>query len=143
MAINNGWPNKIVDGYIACALWSESDDSGRLLDERFTAGDIPDGAAQAMRSECARFYDDNSADGFKFVVAVGAKFGRDGYVEFGHCFWLSRNGHGSGFFDRFMTSDGSAEEDAEVCERLQAAAAKTGERSMVICDDGSLYYYQG
>lgn len=56
----------------------------------------------------------------------------DGYgpAQLGHDLWLTRNGHGSGFWDRKL---------GEVGERLTVAAKAMGECDVYEGDDGKLY----
>lgn len=48
----------------------------------------------------------------------------------GHDFWLTRNGHGAGFWDRGM---------GEVGDRLSAKAEKWGTVDLYIGDDGQVW----
>jgi hypothetical protein len=89
-----------VDGYIECALWSSNDrtdDGGDdPLDRNYSAEDLSFETATAMVADCKAFVDANAAD---LAVAIEA-YGKDdspGYA--GHDFWLTRNGHGAGFWD--------------------------------------------
>ncbi len=50
-----------------------------------------------------------------------------GWMHVGHSLWLSRNGHGAGFFDGDIGG---------VSDRLQDAARSLGESSIYISDDG-------
>jgi hypothetical protein len=49
----------------------------------------------------------------------------------GHDFWLSRNRHGAGFWDRYLGAAGAM---------LHAAALHAGEVSLELGDDGFLYF---
>lgn len=55
----------------------------------------------------------------------------------GHDFWLSRNGHGSGFFDR--CDHNSPDTVCTACNELQADARGWGESDLYRGDDGKLY----
>jgi hypothetical protein len=48
----------------------------------------------------------------------------------GHNFWLTREGHGSGFWDEDMD---------EVGERLTELSEKFGEGGLYVGDDGKVY----
>ncbi len=65
--------------------------------------------------ECARFTDESEDNGLPFcetwereqviqclafLVYASAYLSDEVYSQAGHDFWLSRNGHGTGFFDR-------------------------------------------
>lgn len=85
-------------GYLECALWTTdpcpmpgewSARDGWSLDNI-----EPSALAQAV-SDCADFQTANRAD----LDAVTESFGADD-AQHGHDFWLTRNGHGAGFWDR-------------------------------------------
>lgn len=52
----------------------------------------------------------------------------------GHSFWLSRNGHGAGFFDWSHPAL-----LGEACSRLQDAARVYGTVDLYVGDDGKVY----
>lgn len=52
--------------------------------------------------------------------------------SFGIDFWLSRNGHGAGFFDRGLN---------DVGEKLQAAANTFGSSEVYAGDDSKIYFF--
>ena len=64
--------------------------------------------------------------------SVDYAVGENGYEQLGHDFWLSRNGHGAGFFDHSYDDD---EEKA-----LMDAAPKLGEIYIYINDNGKLSF---
>lgn len=90
------------DGYFECAEWLASgygpkyesdnslDDDDRAKLKGFTRAAVKEGKA-----DCRAFCDANAAD-IKMYCELS---GRD-MSSAGHDFWLSRNGHGAGFFDR-------------------------------------------
>lgn len=53
--------------------------------------------------------------------------------EIGHDLWLTRNGHGTGFWDRDMPE----------AQRLADLARTWGERSCYVGDDGLVYFEGG
>ena len=77
----------IVAGYLECAAWADAPEGSTA---RFTRE-----AMETARADCAAFVD---ACGPLAAEAIG----RDGYspARFGHDYWLSRCGHGTGFWDR-------------------------------------------
>lgn len=106
--------------YFETALWSSSDNSddsgGEQLDKNYDVGDIADETRWQMIADCADFQ---------------TRFGHlyDDSEQAGHDFWLSRNGHGTGFFDR----------DTEHADELQAAAESYGEFNLYVGDDGEIH----
>lgn len=77
--------------YIECALWStndESDESGGVpLDDNYTWEDIDPETLNKMVKDCQKFQADNQG-----IVPQSLAIA-------GHDFWLTRNGHGAGFWD--------------------------------------------
>lgn len=108
---------RFARAYIECALWSSVDANGEPLD----SGDyrLDDATLEALQSEAVAFYfahdDDLSADP----------------SQGGHDLWLTRNGHGAGFWDGGWPKC--------VGERLTAAAAAVGEINLYIGDDGAIH----
>lgn len=117
-------PDSFVDAYIACALWSSTDESdesgGNPLDDNYSEEDIAPSAREAMRADCDAFYAANAADLSRIADDSQA----------GHDFWLTRNGHGAGFWDRGNGALG---------ERLSKASKVFGEVNLYVGDDGKIY----
>jgi len=105
--------NKFLSGYIGCALWSttdcrEDDPDGNEpynLDDEFNS--VSDACKSAMLSDCEDFIKANEADLEAFKEATG----RDD-SDIGHDFWLTRSGHGAGFWDRGADELGDRLSDA-------------------------------
>lgn len=77
--------------YLECALWSSTDEKDRPLDDRFEVEDIAESALKSAREDCEAFQH-REAEALK---ACGANDEQNG-----HDFWLTRNRHGAGFWDR-------------------------------------------
>ena len=109
--------------YIEAALWSSTDnsrdDGGDPLDRNYSVNDISSELIVAMQNDCAKFQDDNAAtlDGLKIE-------------QCGHDFWLTRNRHGAGFWDRGLGLVG---------EELTRASHAFGECDLYVGDDGQIY----
>lgn len=98
---------KVTDSYLETAVWSSSDwddmddsDNPRPLDENYDANDFSDEARAAASRDCAEFLDalDNieiDEERTLFDCADEAQ----GLSRIGHDLWLTRNGHGAGFWD--------------------------------------------
>lgn len=127
-----------VNAYIACALWSSNDESsesgGKPLDANYSAEDLSEVARAEIASECWGFIALNVGD---IDAMPRAPDGDSNYGYAGHLFWLNRNGHGTGFWDRQATID------PEVCERLDASSKLAGERSIYAGWDDELHYTHG
>lgn len=113
----------VVAHYIACALWSSTDDNGDPLDGNFSADDLAPETPASLAAEVANF--------IAYVEEVGIVWGdRMSAEQFGHDFWLTRNGHGAGFWDRGL---------GELGDRLTDAAETFGSCDLYVGDDGRLY----
>ena len=77
----------IVNGYLECAEWADKPEGSAA---RFPA----DSQTRAAR-DCAAFVQACGPLAERALMARGYSATR-----FGHDFWLSRSGHGAGFFDR-------------------------------------------
>lgn len=107
-----------------CALWSSTDDLDVPLNEHYTLADLAPETVGKIKTDCAKFQADNSRD-----LCIGVSRNAE---QGGHDFWLTRNGHGCGFWD----GDYWAEDTGE---RLTEAAKKFKECELYIGDDGRLY----
>jgi hypothetical protein len=94
---------KFVEAYIECALWSSTDESG----ESFEGLELSDETREKMQADCDAFVEANTVDLENLDDA-----------QSGHDFWLTRNGHGAGFWDRGL---------GELGERLSKASKNFGE----------------
>lgn len=119
--------------YIATALWSSNDEStpsgGEPMDTNYSSDDLAPETVQTMRADCADFLfqarrqlrDDNcTRDTGSSVLEQAA-----------HDFWLTRNGHGAGFWDGDW-----AELAASILDQI---SRKAGEVDLYIADDGLVY----
>ncbi len=77
--------------YIECALWSSTDIDCDPLDDWATIDNIEPHTLADMKQDCQDFYNDMGPELEK---------ASDNYMQHGHDFWLTRNGHGAGFWDR-------------------------------------------
>lgn len=118
--------------YLETALWAETDDDGRPLDERHTLADFEPEAIAAAVADCAAFQAANAADiaGGRRMRRNDASMSTAGLA--GHDFWLTRNRHGAGFWDGDWP-DGAG-------ERLTNSAHSFGERNIYRGDDGRLRF---
>lgn len=105
--------------YIECALWSSTDDDGEPLDTNYSLHDIAPESLGVVVRECEAFqeqYWDNVASDLERA---------------GHDFWLTRNGHGAGFWDGdWPKTDGKI---------LTDASCEYGVCDLYIGDDGKLH----
>lgn len=85
-----------IDGYRACAIWTTLDEDGESCDHC----DLSNEAESELADDMIRFLHSLPRD---LVTAYPGEFS-----QFGHDFWLTRNGHGAGFWDRGHGSIGDA-----------------------------------
>ena len=117
---NDRQHDDFLSGYRDCAEWCGCV-VGNADNEHATPGSLDqpwsEEALDAMRSDCARFIEANRAD-----LAEASALGNL-WTSLGNDFFLSRNGHGAGYFDRGREP---------VWQRLQRAAKAEGEVNFTI-----------
>jgi hypothetical protein len=122
--------DSFTKAYIQAALWSSTDDAGLPLDSIYGPSDLAPETQAAIVKDCARFLVENEATIYSATCSRGS--GLFPQIErAGHDFWLTRNGHGAGFWD----GDWSEPEAAQ----LTAASKKFGEVDLYVGDDGLIY----
>lgn len=111
---------QFLQGYLECALWSSTDESrddgGDPLDDNYGPEDFSEEALEECRKDCAAFLSDNLADLEDIELS-----------QAGHDFWLTRNGHGAGFWDRGLGERG---------ERLSKACKPYGSVYLYVDEEG-------
>ena len=84
---------EFVLGYCECILWAEVDgETGEPLDTNATVDDFSPEAWEKIRADCKKFMEEQAV----FLEATE----ETDYGKHGHNFWLTRNHHGTGFWDR-------------------------------------------
>lgn len=123
--MDKAFKDAFFEGYVECALWSETDESdpsgGEPLDSNYGAEDIAPEAMAEMRKDCDDFCDENKD--------LLCESGLDP-AQAGHDFMLTRNGHGAGFWDRGL---------GDVGDDLSDAARVYGTQGLYVGDDGKIY----
>ena len=118
-----------TEAYLNCALWSMCDDSapqgGDPLDDNYSVDDISPDTLAAMEDDCRTFQRDNGED----ITSQEKQIGDEGQA--GHDFWLTRNGHGSGFWDGYWSQ--------EAGDRLTKACYVYGGFDLYVGDDGLIH----
>lgn len=113
--------DKFLDAYIECALWSSTkgDDVGTPLDDTYGVHDLAEETLADMREDCKQFQADNES----LLSDLDDS-------QAGHDFWLTRNHHGAGFWDRGLGEAGT---------KLTDAAHAWGSSDLYVGDDNKLY----
>jgi hypothetical protein len=88
--------------YIGAALWSSNASNGNPLDDYFDAYDLDADTRARMVSDCRDFQHEQRELLKKAYPLYREKLGMEYTPDerAGHDFWLTRNGHGAGFWDR-------------------------------------------
>ena len=113
------------DAYITAALWSSLDDEGEPLDRNYSEDDLDKETFNKMLVDASNFQNHN-ADLLERAYDVD---GQD-ETNAGHNFWLTRNGHGAGFWDGDYPETGDA---------LTEASKKFGEFDLYVGGDDLIY----
>ena len=117
--------NEFFNGYVECALWSSNDDRDKPLDANYSKSDIAKDSLREMKRDCVKFMRAEKKDLFDFKLEVGRQ-----WSSLGHDFWLTRNRHGAGFWDRG---------DGDAGSRLTDAAHDYGSSDLYVGDDGKIH----
>ncbi len=122
-----------VRHYLVTALWSsqdwdDQDDSGNPapMDDAHDTDDVAPETWEQAEADLVAFV---ALAGPADVAAYLDAFGGDAH-QLGHDLWLTRNGHGAGFWDRGL---------GELGDRLTAHAHSLGEVDLYVGDDGQIY----
>ena len=116
----------MLKGYVECALWSSTDDNERPLDDNYGPDDLASECLEEMRRDCRDFVDTCTEQGIDLTKVDGRPAD---YI--GHDFWLTRNRHGAGFWDRGL---------GELGDRLSDIAHAAGSADLYVGDDGKVYH---
>jgi hypothetical protein len=125
--------------YVGTALWSTNDESdetgGEPLERNYDISDIADETLESMLKDCAAFYFANMGhihcDGAPLANDLDGPIGARESSMAGHDFWLTRCGHGAGFWD------GDWPEPAATA--LNEAAEAFGDVHLYVGDDKQIY----
>lgn len=113
-----------VRQYVATLLWSTNDEStpagGEPLDKNYDIQDLAPESLQKCIDDCERFRE----------LAGDMIDEHSDRTQWAHDFWLTRNGHGAGFWDGDWPENG---------DKLTELAEQFGEVWPYIGDDGKIY----
>lgn len=120
-----------IDSYIETMLWSSNDDSdetgGEPMDKNYNPEDIHPDFMKEIKKDCKKFIEEN----YEYIS--------DDINRAAHDFWLTRNGHGAGFWDGDW--DFEIEVDGEkknAGDYLTEQSKEYGEVTPYITDDGKI-----
>ena len=116
MPYTNNQISEFLNAYIEAALWSTGDEEGH---ESFEVFEIAEETRKKMAEDCLKFHNEN------FDLLRGLDV-----AQCGHDFWLTRNGHGVGFWDRNL---------GEIGDKLTKACKTYGEVCLYLGKDMLVY----
>jgi hypothetical protein len=123
--------DEFTRGYIETALWSSTDESdpsgGEPMDKNYDIRDLAPSCLQAMTEDCAKFQAENA----ELLAAASEQDGQDDFRQ-GHDFWLTRCGHGAGYWDGDYPTTGDG---------LTEASKAFGNVDIYVGDDDMIYQY--
>jgi hypothetical protein len=111
----------MLRAYIECALWSSTGPDDTPLDQ--CEAELSECAQAQMEKDCTRFMD--------YCDTIGPNWhAGQTFEQIGHDFWLTRNGHGAGFWDRGLGDLGQV---------LTEASKTFGSCDLYVGDNGLIY----
>lgn len=116
--MHTGKFNAFFNAYITAALWTDCDDDR-------TASDLAPETMEKMKADCLQFVGDH----YQLLTTLD-DHGLHSFELSGHDFWLTRNGHGAGFWDRGLNVAG---------EMLTKGAEEFGNVALYEGDDNLIY----
>ncbi len=126
-------PARFVRQYIETMLWSTNDEStesgGYPLEDNYGITDIAPETLQRIADDCSRFW--SSVESMGIDLDAELLKDDDATEQAAHDFWLTRNGHGAGFWD------GDWSDESE--DKLTKLAESFGEQWPYVGDDGLIY----
>ena len=122
--------DEFTTSYAETALWSTTDmneegDMGESLDENYGLEDLAPETVKEMIEDCKDFQEANADLLERAYEATG-----NDEAQAGHDFWLTRNGHGAGFWDGDWGDFG---------DELTEMSKPHGEVNLYVGDDGKIY----
>lgn len=116
-----GFEEDFRRAYVGCMLWAELAEDGLPLDASYSAADLSIEAGAKVSADCAAF-----------VKAAGTLLDAMTADEAGHDFWLTRQHHGAGFWDRGLGAVGA---------KLTQLSHMFGSCDPYIGDDGLIHFH--
>lgn len=130
----------LVHGYLVCAIWSSTAEDGSELTKDFCITAISDLSFADAVAECEKFIqvalatrvaDSNLWDALLKHSPTNEEASAAEHI--GHNIWLTRNGHGTGFWDRNYLPKKVWEAATHICEMM-------GTVDLYVGDDERLWF---
>lgn len=136
MTISEQNKQDFIAGYLEAALWSSTDEradplTGRHYTVQLDEYEWAPGEAEKLHEDCLDFITSEEADLLEYVEQITHNHDRaNAWSGAGHDFWLTRNHHGAGYWDRGLDDLG---------DRLTRAAQVYGGIDLYLGDDELVY----
>lgn len=121
---------KMTAGYIEAMAFTDCQPGDECADHDFS-----DELLEKAKADCAAFVASISRDVIDALAEKAADYTDE---RFGHDFWLTRNGHGAGFWDR-AELEIPFEDQGEIGSILTRHAEQMGGTDLYVGDDGLIY----
>ena len=121
--------DQFTKAYIEAALWSSTDGNDDPLDDNYSTDNLSPELLSQIIVDCQSFQTNHS--GAWANAQTRREWSAD--QQAGHDFWLTRNGHGAGFWDKpEIYGQENADKLTEICKRLP-------EINLYVGDDGTIH----
>jgi hypothetical protein len=124
--------------YVATALWSSIDDNDQPMDQDYDIDDLAPETLANMQADLDKFFAflERAQDGDQSLLESALEYADTARKDFDaegricHDFWLTRCGHGCGFWDG---------DYGHIGDRLTEVAKQFGNVDLYVGDDGLIY----
>lgn len=128
---------RMVSGYTECIAWADcNEDCGPEFEGASFSAEL----LAAAETDCAAFIAQCGETLLDQLAELAPEYSDE---RFGHDFWLTRGGHGAGFWDRkeleTRTEIGDKVGGYTLGERLTSVAQTFPNRDCYVGDDGQIY----
>lgn len=110
--------------YFETALWAETDSQCEPLDANYNFDDLAPETIERANQDITAFLNE--------IEKQGLDTSDHDSGQIMHDFWLTRNGHGAGFWD--------GDYEKELGEKLTAICKKIGSIYIYVGDDNKIYF---
>ena len=117
-----------LEQYLVTALWSSIDDKENPFDDNYSIDDFSEKALKQADKDCDLFLEKVRELSLLDKIYIGLL----DETDIAHDFWLTRQGHGAGFWD--------GDYPDEIGDKLTEIANEFRELYIYVGDDGKLYF---
>ena len=117
-----------LNAYLVTALWSSIDDKENPFDDNYSIDDFSEKALKQADKDCDLFLEKVRELSLLDKIYIGLL----DETDIAHDFWLTRQGHGAGFWD--------GDYPDEIGDKLTEIANDFRELYIYVGDDGKLYF---